>query len=109
MTPSITADLQARRDRVLRAEIDSDSSVIRAVDQIDKLTSGHGLRIRRQLLTGALRLTRTVAPHAHRALSACREVLGWDEPVELYVKPDAMAHAFCTRSVAGPIIVGVSS
>ena len=36
-------------------------------------------------------------------------MLGWDRPVELYVKPDPMVQAFCTRSVSGPIIIGLSS
>lgn len=102
-------DIQSRRDRVLREELVEDWGVKHALRKIDKLTSGYGLRTRRNLLTGALRLTRSMAPEAHRSLSACREVLGWDKPVELYVKPDPMVQAFCTRAVSGPIIIGLSS
>jgi tellurite resistance protein len=106
---SSAADIQSRRDRSLREELVEDWGVKHALKKIDKLTSGYGLRTRRNLLTGALRLTRSMAPDAHRSLARCREVLGWDKPVELYVKPDPMVQAFCTRAVSGPIIIGVSS
>ncbi|MDQ3368650.1 MAG: M48 family metalloprotease [Myxococcota bacterium] len=102
-------DLQSRRDRVLREELVGDRGVKHALKKIDERTSGYGLRTRRRLLTGALRLTRGVAPDAYRALAVCREVLGWEHPVELYVKPDPMVQAFVTRSVSGPLIIGVSS
>ena len=102
-------DLQSRRDRVLREELVTDWGVSHALKKLDQLMSGYGLRTRRSLLTGALRLTRGMAPGPHRSLAMCREVLGWDKPVELYVKPDPMVQAFCTRSVSGPFIVGISS
>ncbi|MBA3459271.1 MAG: M48 family metalloprotease [Deltaproteobacteria bacterium] len=106
---SAAADLQSRRDRVLREELVTDWGVSHALKKLDQLMSGYGLRTRRSLLTGALRLTRGMAPEPHRSLAMCREVLGWDRPVELYVKPDPMVQAFCTRSVSGPFIVGISS
>ncbi len=102
-------DIQSRRDRTLREELVEDWGVKHALKKIDQLTSGYGLRTRRSLLTGALRLTKGIAPDAFRSLAVCREVLGWDRPVELYVKPDPMVQAFCTRSVSGPIIIGLSS
>ena len=102
-------DIQSRRDRTLREELVDDWGVKHALKKIDQLTSGYGLRTRRSLLTGALRLTKGIAPDAFRSLAVCREVLGWDRPVELYVKPDPMVQAFCTRSVSGPIIIGLSS
>jgi tellurite resistance protein len=103
------SDIQSRRDRALREELVDDWGVKHALKKIDKLTSGYGLRTRRNLLTGALRLTKGIAPDAHRSLARCREVLGYDKPVELYVKPDPMVQAFCARSVSGPIIIGLSS
>jgi len=102
-------DIQSRRDRTLREELIDDWGVKHALKKIDQLTSGFGLRTRRSLLTGALRLTKGIAPDPFRSLAACREILGWDRPVELYVKPDPMVQAFCTRSVSGPIIIGLSS
>lgn len=104
-----TTDIQSRRDRTLREELVIDWGVSHALKKIDQVTSGFGLRTRRSLLTGALRLTRGMAPEPHRSLAACREILGWDRPVELYVKPDPMVQAFCTRSVSGPMIIGLSS
>ncbi len=109
---SVTAtanEIQSRRDRVLREELVEDWGVKHALKKIDQLTSGYGLRTRRSLLTGALRLTKGIAPDAYRSLAVCREILGWTQPVELYVKPNPMVQAFCTRSVSGPIIIGVSS
>ena len=104
-----TADIQSRRDRTLRDELILDWGVMHALKKIDQVTSGYGLRTRRSLLTGALRLTRGMAPEPHRSLAACREILGWDRPIELYVMPDPMVQAFCTRSVSGPMIIGLSS
>lgn len=109
MSAASAGDIQSRRDRVLREELVEDWGVKHALKKIDKLTSGYGLRTRRNLLTGALRLTKSIAPDAYRSLAVCREVLGYDRPVELYVKPDPMVQAFCARSVSGPIIIGVSS
>lgn len=109
MSTAVVSAIQSRRDRVLREELVEDWGVKHALKKIDKLTSGYGLRTRRNLLTGALRLTKSIAPDAHRSLALCREVLGYDRPVELYVKSDPMVQAFCTRSVSGPIIIGVSS
>ncbi len=109
MSTAAASDIQSRRDRVLREELVEDWGVKHALKKIDKLTSGYGLRTRRNLLTGALRLTRSIAPDAYHSLALCREVLGYDKPVELYVKPDPHVQAFCARSVSGPIIIGVSS
>ena len=109
MSTAAANDVQSRRDRVLREELVDDWGVKHALKKIDKLTSGYGLRTRRNLLTGALRLTKSIAPDAYRSLAMCREVLGYDKPVELYVNPDPMVQAFCARSVSGPIIIGLSS
>ncbi|HEY5923227.1 MAG TPA: M48 family metallopeptidase [Kofleriaceae bacterium] len=109
MSAAAASDVQSRRDRMLRDELVEDWGVKHALKKIDKLTSGYGLRTRRNLLTGALRLTKSIAPDAYRSLAMCREVLGYDKPVELYVKPDPMVQAFCARSVSGPIIIGLSS
>jgi len=102
-------DIQSRRDRTLRDELVDDWGVKHALRKIAERSSGFGLRTRRRLLTNALRLTRTIAPAAHHALGACRETLGFDGPVEIYVKPEPEIQAFCALSVSGPVIIGVSS
>lgn len=103
------ADIQSNRDRTLREELAADRGVSLAVNKLEERVSGYGFQTRRRLLTGALRLTKGVAPQIHGALSACREVLGFEHPVELYVKPDPIVQAFCAKSLGGPLIVGLSS
>jgi tellurite resistance protein len=101
--------IQCARDRALREELVVDYGVKLAVRKLEERTSGYGLRTRRRLLTRGLRLTRGVAPALHAALASCRELLGFDEPVELYVVPDSSYQAFCAQSLAGPIMVGFGS
>jgi Zn-dependent protease with chaperone function/tellurite resistance protein len=102
-------DIQSSRDRTLREELSADRGVQLAMRKLEERVSGYGFQTRRRLLTGALRLNRTIAPQVDRALAACREVLGFEQPVELYVKPDPMLQAFCAKSLGGPLIVGLSS
>jgi uncharacterized tellurite resistance protein B-like protein len=74
-----------------------------------QLASGYGFRHRRELLADALRLTRGMAPRVAEALAACREILGFDRPLELYVRPHPMFQAFCAKNPSGPLIIGFSS
>lgn len=101
--------LQARRDRELREKLTADPGVKRAIQKIEERTSGFGFGSRRRLLTGALRLTRSMSPEVADALAACREVTGYDRPIEIYVKPDPMLNAFCMRNPSGPTIIALSS
>ena len=101
--------LQSRRDKNLRESLGADSGVKRALQKFDERSSGFGLGGRRSLLTGALRLTRSMSPEIADALAACREMIGFDKPIEVYVKPDPMLNAFCMKNPSGPTIVCVSS
>ena len=101
--------LQARRDRELREKLTADAGVKRAIQKIEERTSGFGFGSRRRLLTGALRLTRSMSPEVADALAACREVTGYDRPIEIYVKPDPMLNAFCMKNPSGPTIIALSS
>lgn len=101
--------LQARRDRTLRESLSKDPGVARAVEKIMQYSSGYGFGARRRLLTGALRLTRGMSPEIADALHACKEMIGYDRPIEMYVKPDPMLNAFCMKNPAGPTIVVLSS
>ena len=103
------ATLQARRDRQLRAELEADRGVTRALAKFDERASGYGFRHRRALLADSIRLNRTMAPEVSRALAECRERLGFDQPVEIYVRPDPSFNAFCSRWRTGPVTVGFSS
>lgn len=101
--------VQARRDRALREKLSADDGVKLALKRVEEQTSGFGAYGRRRLLTGALRLSRAMAPDVADALSICREVLGYDGPVEVYVKPDPMYGAFCMKPPTGPIVLGLTS
>jgi len=103
------AAIQSRHDRTLRAELGAQRDVKRALARVEELSSGYGFVGRRQLLSGALRLTRSMSPEVADALRACREVLGYDGPIELYVRPDPMLNACCMKSAAGPIVMVLSS
>lgn len=102
--------LQARRDRELRSQLSAERDVQFALKKIDELSSGYGFIARRQLLTGALRLTRAMAPEVADSLAHCRDVLGFDHPVEVYVRPEPVFNAAAIRNNGGgPHIIVISS
>ena len=106
---TIVGHIQARRDRNLRDKLVGDDGVKRAQKKIEEETSGYGFYGRRRLLTGALRLTRSMSPDVAAALDECREVLGFSEPLEVYVKPDPTFGAFMMRGPWGPLALGLTS
>ncbi len=101
--------IQARRDSTLREKLEADDGVKRAHKKIDEETSGYGFYGRRRLLTGALRMTRSMAPDVASAIDQCRDVLGFDEPFEVYIKPDPMYGAFIMKQEVGPLALGLTS
>lgn len=106
--------LQARRDRLLREKLQTDTGVQKALRLLDERSSGYGFVARRNLLTGALRLTRSMAPEIADSLAACKERLGVTTPVELYVRPEPVMNAFCVKPPVGhghrmPVIVALSA
>jgi len=108
MRPPIAA-IQARRDRELRSELAADRGVLKALARFEDRASGWGFRQRRALLAEAIRLNRRMAPHVAEALADCRAALGFEQPVEIYLRPDPSYQAFCSRGRAGPLVVGFSS
>lgn len=101
--------IQAKRDSTLRAKLEADDGVKRAHKKIDEETSGYGFYGRRRLLTGALRMTRAMSPDVASAIDQCREILGFHEPFEVYIKPDPMYGAFIMRQTVGPLALGLTS
>jgi Zn-dependent protease with chaperone function/uncharacterized tellurite resistance protein B-like protein len=102
--------VQARRDRILRAKLLADPGVLRALERLEERLSGFGYLERRRLLTGAVRLSRSMAPAIADVLAECRGRLGVERPVELYVQHDARPNAFCVnRKGASAIVVALSS
>jgi Zn-dependent protease with chaperone function/uncharacterized tellurite resistance protein B-like protein len=108
MRPEIAA-IQARRDRELRSELVADRGVTRALARFEDRASGWGFRQRRALLAEAIRLNRRMAPQVAEALADCRAALGFDLPVEIYLRPEPVYNAFCSRGRAGPLVIGFSS
>lgn len=100
---------QARADRSLRADLLAEKDVKWALRKIEERTNGFGLVSRRQLLTGALRLTRSMSPEVADTVSRCRDILGLDRAVEVYVRPNPMLQASAIQSPAGPLMVVLSS
>jgi len=105
----LAALVQSRRDRVLRASLVEDAGVKLAQKKLEEQTNGYGLWGRRRLLTGALRVQRGMVPKLERAFDDCRRILGFQAPVELYVKADPTFGAFMMRSPTGPLALGVTS
>ena len=103
------AEIQARRDRELRGELADDRGVKKALEKFDQRASGYGFRHRRSLLADAIRLNRRMAPQVSDALAHCREMLGFDRPVEIYLRPDPSYGAFCYKGRSGPLVVALSS
>lgn len=101
--------VQCRRDRTLRESLMEDSGVKLAQRKVDEHTSGYGFYGRRRLLAGALRVKRAMLPALSDTLQQCREILGVQDPLELYIKPDAEYGAFVMKSPAGPWALGVTS
>lgn len=66
-------------------------------------------QVRRQLLAQAVRLTPTMAPALHNALTHCRTTIGIEVPVELYVWPSPGYNAFSFAAERGRGFVGLTS
>ncbi len=108
--PSMDArGVQARRDRVLREELTADRGVKKALEKFEHRASGWGFRHRRSLLAEAIRLNKRMAPAVSEALADCRERLGVDVPIEVYLEPKPVYSAFMSKGRTGPLILGLSS
>ena len=103
------SSFQSTLDRRLRAELMADKDVKWALQRVDKVTTGLGFTARRRLLSNALRLTRSMAPVVAEALAACKAVLGYDKPVEVFVRPDPMINASAVYIPPGHPILVLSS
>jgi tellurite resistance protein len=66
-------------------------------------------QVRRQLLAKAVRLTATMAPAQHAALTHCRETVGIEVPIELYVWPSSDFNAFSFAAEKGRGFIGLTS
>lgn len=101
--------VQTAQDLELRAKLSANSGVNRALARLRETFAGFGFGARRRLLSGALRLTRSMAPDVADALAACRETMGYDHPVEVFVRPEPFFNAFCMKDPSGHVVIGLSS
>lgn len=101
--------LRTRRERELAEELAAEQDVTHALKKLEERYGGYGFIGRRALLTGALRLTRSMAPEVADTLAQCREVLGHDRRVEVYVRADASFQASAIRCEGSPDIIALSS
>jgi uncharacterized tellurite resistance protein B-like protein len=101
--------LRTRREKSLAAELASESDINYALKKVDERHGGYGYFGRRSLLTGALRLTRSMAPEIAETLAHCRDVLGYERKVEVYVRADAEFQASAMRCDGSPDIITLSS
>jgi len=112
VTGPVTIDPEAirtRRERALTAELLAESDVTYALEKIEERRGGFGFIGRRSLLTGALRLTRSMAPDIADSFAYCREVLGYSRPLEMYVRADAAFGASAMRCEGSPDVITVTS
>lgn len=100
---------QVRREQQLRDEVMSDFGVKKALQRIRELRGGKGYGYRRNLLSSTLRLTRSMSPEIADTVAECKEMLGYEAPVEVYVTPEHQFNATCYREVKGPTVLTVSS
>jgi Zn-dependent protease with chaperone function/uncharacterized tellurite resistance protein B-like protein len=100
---------QVRREKALRDEVDSDFGVKKSLERIEELTSGKGYGYRRSLVSRALRLTRSMSPEIADTIAQCKAVLGYEEPVEVYVRPEPVFNASCYKEQHGPTVIVLSS
>ncbi len=101
--------IQVRREKTLRSELAEDFGVKKALQRIRELRAGKGYAYRRGLLSSALRLTRSMSPEIADTLNQCKEVIGYDANVELYVTNEPVFNATCYREQGGPTILTLSS
>ncbi len=100
---------QVRREQQLRDEVMGDFGVKKALQRIRELRGGKGYGYRRNLLSSTLRLTRSMSPEIADTVAECKDMIGYDAPVEVYVTPEHQFNATCYREVKGPTVLTVSS
>ncbi|MFZ4736899.1 MAG: M48 family metallopeptidase [Bradymonadia bacterium] len=101
--------VQARRERTLREQLEGDWGVGKARTRIRELTHGRGYGYRRSLLSRALRLTRSMSPEVADTIAECREMLGLEHAIEVYVRPESDFNASCFREDHGPVVLTITS
>ncbi|MDC0721309.1 M48 family metallopeptidase [Nannocystis bainbridge] len=100
---------QVRREQQLRDDVMQDFGVRKALAKLREWRGGKGYGYRRNLLSSTLRLTRSMSPEIADTVTQCKEMLGYETPVEVYVTPEHQFNATCYREIKGPTILTLSS
>ncbi|WPB82123.1 M48 family metallopeptidase [Archangium violaceum] len=88
------SNFQSALDRRFRDELLASEDVQLALREVGTMPGGFGAVTRqRQLLSNAFKLTHPVAPRVLEVLAACKEVLGYEGPVDVFVNPEPMIRA----------------
>ena len=102
-------DLRCQGDRLLAEKLLADRTVRRVVERIERREEESPLGVRRRLLASALRLTPAMSPEVHRMIEHCRERLGVEIPLEVYVYASPTFNAACVRPERGRLFILLSS
>lgn len=109
MATPTAASLRCARDRELSEELLADSFVQKAIEHLERDTKESPLGVRRQLLATSLRLTPSMMPDVHATIAACRERLGIEIPLEVYVYASADFNAAAVKPEEGRLFILLSS
>ncbi|MBX2802386.1 MAG: M48 family metalloprotease [Myxococcales bacterium] len=102
-------DVRSEADVRLSKKLAEDPLIRQAIRARDEEERDTSLGIRRSLLAQALRLTKEVAPTKYAVVDRCKERLGVDEEVEMYVYASADYNAAMPRGEGDRTFVLVSS
>lgn len=102
-------DLRSHGDRDLSEKLLEEELVKKVIEEIEKEEKKSPGGVRRHLLATSLRLTESMMPGMHKTVAECRERLGIEIPLELYVYPSASFNAACIKPEAGRLFIMVSS
>ena len=103
------ADLRSRGDRELAEKLLDERLVRRVIEKLEQDEEKSPAGIRRRLLATSLRLTESMMPDVPQEVRECRERLGLDTPLEIYVYPDAAFNAAAVRPEHGRLFMLLSS
>lgn len=101
--------LRCRGDLELATRLLADPFVQEVLATLEREEAETPLKVRRRLLATALRLTPTMMPDVHATIDACRERLGVEIPLEVYVYASADFNAACVKPEEGRLFVLLSS
>ena len=101
--------LRSQGDRELAEKILNERLVKKVNEHLEKQAEKSPMGVRRHLLATSLRLTPSMMPDVHRIVGECRERLGIEIPLELYVYPSATFNAMCIKPEQGRLFIMMSS